>query len=196
VKGGGNECAHLVLAGPDVRGVADDPEGPQVLDEVEHAWRALPDSIRDTVHLAQLPMSDEEENAAIVNALQRHATVIVQKSLREGFGLTVAEAMWKRRPVVASAVGGIRDQIRDGIDGLLVHDPTDAAELARALARILADHDLARRLASAGYERVREHFLSLTGLERWAELVRMLLEVVEPDHMAEYLTGSPVAAAP
>jgi len=195
VLAGGSQGAQLVLAGPNVRGVADDPEGPLVLDEVEHAWRALPDALRETVQLAQLPMNDEEENAAIVNALQRHATVVVQKSLREGFGLTVAEAMWKRRPVVASAVGGIRDQIRDGIDGLLVHHPEDLSELASAVGRILADPALARRLADAGFERVREHYLSLTGLERWAELVRMLLEVTEPERVSEHKSAALSASA-
>ena len=109
--------AHLVLAGPSVTGVADDPEGPAVLAELAAAWRALPHASRRRVQIASLPMVDPGENAAIVNALQRHAAVIVQKSLQEGFGLTVTEAMWKGRPVVASAVGGIVDQIDDGRDG-------------------------------------------------------------------------------
>lgn len=170
--------AHLVLAGPNVRGVADDPEGPQVLDEAEHAWRALPDSLRETIHLAQLPTTDNQENAAIVDALQRHAAVIVQKSLHEGFGLTVTEALWKARPVVASAVGGIQDQIRDGVDGLLVHDPADPEELATLLARVLGDPDLAHRLGEAGHERVREHYLSIAALEHWARLVRLLMDVM------------------
>lgn len=166
--------AQLVLAGPNVKGVADDPEGPLVLEEVERAWRALPEAERQHVHLAQLPMQDVEENAAIVNALQRHATVIVQKSLREGFGLTVTEALWKRRPVVASAVGGIRDQIRDDIDGLLIHDPSSRAELARALERVLGDPAVARRLGEAGYERVRQNYLTISSLAHWAELVQLL----------------------
>ena len=79
-------------------------------------------------------MDDPEENAAIVNALQRHAAVVVQKSLAEGFGLTVAEAMWKGRPVVASAVGGIQDQIEDGVTGVLLDDPRDLAAFGAALA--------------------------------------------------------------
>ena len=120
--------AQLLLCGPQVDGVADDPEGEAVFSELEHLWRKLPEALRRSVDLALLPMNDDEENAAIVNAVQRHAAVIVQKSLEEGFGLTVTEAMWKRRPVVASAVGGITDQIRDGVDGLLVHNPRDLAE--------------------------------------------------------------------
>src|SRR5690606_15680745 len=138
--------AELVLAGPDVDGVADDPESPKVLGEIERAWRALAPEVRRRVHIAQIPMSDVDENAAIVNALQRHASVVVQKSLREGFGLTVTEAMWKRRPVVASAVGGIKDQIVDGVHGMLVFDPKDPDETSRAMARILESPDFAARL--------------------------------------------------
>ena len=79
-------------------------------------------------------MDDIDENAIIVNALQRHATVVVQKSLVEGFGLTVTEAMWKSRPVLASAVGGIQDQIVDGTDGVLLPDPYDLPGFAAATA--------------------------------------------------------------
>ena len=86
------------------------------------------------MHLASIPMDDVDENAIIVNALQRHAAVVVQKSLVEGFGLTVTEAMWKGRPVVASRVGGIQDQITDGRDGLLVDDPHDLEEFAERAA--------------------------------------------------------------
>ena len=88
--------AELVLAGPNVRAIQDDPEEVSTFERVETAWRKLPHSHRNRVHLACLPMGDVEENAAIVNALQRHAAVVVQKSLHEGFGLTVTEAMWKR----------------------------------------------------------------------------------------------------
>ena len=114
---------QLVLAGPVVSAVSDDPEGAEVLAECWEAWRRLPHHARSRVALACLPMADLEENAVIVNALQRHAAIVVQKSLAEGFGLTVSEAMFKRRPVVASAVGGIADQITDGESGILLRDP-------------------------------------------------------------------------
>jgi len=168
--------AGLVLAGPSLGGVADDPEGPEVLAEIEHAWRTLPPRARARVQIAQLPMDDIDENAAIVNALQRHAAIIVQKSLREGFGLTVTEAMWKRRPIVASAVGGIKDQIRDGVHGLLVCDPTDEEETASALRRILEDRALGERLADAAHARVLESYLTIGSLERWANLMRLVVE--------------------
>lgn len=167
--------AHLVLAGPHLGAVKDDPETSSVYADVERAWRALPEALRRAAHLVSLPMTDPEENAAIVNALQRHAAVVVQKSLREGFGLTVTEAMWKHRPVVASAVGGIQDQIRDGIDGLLVRSPTDLPEFARLLRLALGDETLARRLGESAYERVRDHFLVDAALEHWADLFDALV---------------------
>ena len=87
------------------------------------------------------------------------AAVVVQKSLREGFGLTVTEAMYKGRPVVASKVGGIQDQIADGVHGLLVNDPTDTRACADAVARLLADKALARRLGRNARRRAIAKFL-------------------------------------
>jgi trehalose synthase len=163
--------ADLVLAGPNVHAVADDPEGAAVYDALLAAWRALPHAHRRRVHLASLPMEDAEENAAIVNALQRHATVVVQKSLHEGFGLTVTEALWKARPVVASAVGGIQDQIVDGVHGLLVPDPIDLAAFSAALHRVLHSPVLAARLGAAARQRVRDEYLGVRHLRQYAELL-------------------------
>jgi trehalose synthase len=172
--------AELVLAGPAIASVADDPESAQVFLEVEQAFRQLPDALRRHIHLALLPMNDVDENSAIVNALQRHAAVIVQKSLKEGFGLTVTEAMWKDRPVLASAVGGIQDQIRDGVDGVLLHDPRDLHGFGIALKQLLSDEARAAKLGRAGYERVRDNYLSITALERWGELVQAVLPIDLP----------------
>ena len=166
--------AELVLAGPNVSAISDDPEGKGTLDEVEAAWRELPEGYRNRVHLACLPMTDGEENAAIVNALQRHATVVVQKSLKEGFGLTVTEAMWKARPVVGSAVGGIPDQIEDGVSGLLLSDPEDGDQFASALERLLKDEELRRKLGDNARECVREHFLATRHLLQYGELLERL----------------------
>jgi trehalose synthase len=162
---------QLVLAGPTVGAVTDDPDGAAVLGEVIAAWRALPHERRRRVQIAALPMGDPAENAAIVNALQRHAAVVVQKSLREGFGLTVTEAMWKARPVVASRVGGIADQIEDGREGLLLGQPLDLDGFAGALRRVLADATLGRRLGEAARERVRRDFLGLRQLADYAALI-------------------------
>ena len=169
--------AHLVLAGPEVSGVADDPEGAAVLAECRKEWHDLPAPVRRRVHLAAIPMDDADENAIIVNALQRHATVVVQKSLVEGFGLTVTEAMWKGRAVVASKVGGIQDQITDGRDGLLVADPHDGEEFARVLRRPMADKALAARLGTAAHARVLEEYVGDRHLEQYVDLfVRLVAD--------------------
>src|SRR5262249_59430839 len=128
----------LMLVGPSVEAVTDDPEGAMVFAETLAAWHDLPSAQRSRVILVTLPMSDVDENAAMINAIQRHARVIVQKSLAEGFGLTVAEGMWKGRPVVGSAVGGIVDQIAEGT-GLLLPDPADLATFGSQV-RWLLDH--------------------------------------------------------
>ena len=167
--------AHLLLAGPATDSVADDPEGASVFAGVREAWRGLPDDVARRVHLASLPMDDLDENAAIVNALQRHADVVVQKSLAEGFGLTVAEAMWKRRAVVASRIGGIQDQIVDGVSGTLLAQPRDLSEFGSALVTLLGDPALARRMGAAAHERVRDHFLGPHHLGLYFELIERLI---------------------
>jgi trehalose synthase len=131
-----------------------------VLDEVVAVWRELPHARRTRVHLACLPMRDIEENAAIVNALQRRATVVVQKSLQEGFGLTVAEAMWKARPVVASAVGGILDQVEDGVTGVLLDDPADLDTFGELVLGLLRDPERAHGIGLRAREHVRRYFLA------------------------------------
>ena len=166
--------AHLLLCGPVVTGVADDPEAAEVLDECTELWRELPHAARSRVHLACIPMADPDENAAIVNAIQRHASIVAQKSLAEGFGLTVAEAMWKRKPVVASAVGGIVDQIEDGTHGLLVRDPTDFGAFGVAVESLLRDREDAAELGENGRRRVIDEFLGDRHLEKYGVLFEQL----------------------
>jgi trehalose synthase len=120
-------------------------------------------------------MEDPEENATIVNALQRHATVIVQKSLAEGFGLTVAEAMWKGRPVVASRIGGIETQIIHGETGLLLDHPRDLKAFGDAVASVLLDPPRAQRMGERAKERVRDEFTSPRSLLDYLSVIKKLL---------------------
>lgn len=174
-------AATLVLAGPEVAGVADDAEGIAMFQEAHREWDALPASSRARVQLVCLPMEDLAENALMVNALQRRADIVVQKSVAEGFGLTVTEAMWKARPVVASAVGGIGDQIDDGQHGVLLDDPTDLTTCGAAIASLLDDEPRARTLGAAARERVRDRFLADRHLVEWAEVVRAVACERAPD---------------
>ena len=171
--------AHLVLAGPEAESVADDPEAAAVIGFVRDAWHALGDAIQSRVHVASLPMTDIGENAAIVNALQRRAAVVVQKSIAEGFGLTVAEAMWKEGAVVASAVGGIQDQIVDGESGVLLSDPRDLAAFGTAVVNLLEDRERAERMGVAARARVRQEFLPPRHLSRHFDLIERVLSARE-----------------
>ena len=161
----------LVLAGPGASSVRDDPEQPEVLHHVLARVSELPADVAARVQIAQLPMDDVEENALIVNALQRRADVVIQKSLAEGFGLTVAEAMWKARPVVASRVGGIEDQIEDGKSGILIDDPRDLEAFGEAVIRLERDSEMARRLGAVARQRVVDQFLAPRHLQQQAELI-------------------------
>jgi trehalose synthase len=171
-----HEEAHLVLAGPAVAEVSDDPEGAEVLAEIRSQRQDLLPGRREHVHLASLPMDDVDENAAMVNAIQRCADVIVQKSLAEGFGLTVSEAMWKARPVVASRIGGIQDQIIDGESGVLIDDPTDLRAAASAIDGLLDDPHRAEAIGAAAREQVRTSFLGTRPLVQYVGLIGAMLE--------------------
>jgi trehalose synthase len=168
--------AHLIHAGPDVEAVADDPEGLQVLRDAIALREQLPEEPRSRIHLASLPMDDDEENAIMVNALQRHARVVVQKSVAEGFGLTVAEAMWKARPLVASRVGGIQDQVVHGDTGLLLDDASDLASFGAAVSSLLDDPTRAEEMGRRARERVRDRFTSVRSLLDYLAVIRGLRE--------------------
>jgi trehalose synthase len=154
---------QLVLAGG---GASDDPEGEVVLNEVREAASGDPD-----VHILNLPPWSATE----INALQRASTVVIQKSLREGFGLTVTEALWKRKPVIASAVGGIPAQVIHKHTGMLAHSIEGTAYQIRFL---LSNPAIAKRLGDRGHDHVREQFLITSNAKR---LLTLLLHVAESE---------------
>jgi len=166
--------AHLALVGPSVAGVTDDPEGAEVYAECVAAWEALAAPCRRRIRLVTLPMDDVDENAAMVNAIQRSATVIVQKSLVEGFGLTVAEGMWKGRPVVASRVGGIIDQVVPGT-GILLDNPTDLDAFAASLVGLLERPDRVARLGHNAHRHVVDTYVGDRHLLQYAALLDRLV---------------------
>lgn len=168
------DAGYLLLVGPAVAGVGDDPEGADVYAECLARWYDLPAAARERILLVTLPMADVDENGAMVNALQRRAGVIAQKSLAEGFGLTVAEGMWKGRPVIGSAVGGIQDQIVDGT-GVLLTDPADLAAFGAAVRSLLDDPATAERIGTAARASVRDRFIGDLNLLRYARLFTALI---------------------
>jgi trehalose synthase len=167
--------AHLVYAAPAVDAVDDDPEGAEMLRRSIEEREWLPAEVRARVHLASLPMDDADENAIMVNALQRHASVVTQKSLAEGFGLTVAEAMWKARPVVASRIGGIQDQIVHGESGILLDDPRALTVFGGAIASLLTDPVRAEEMGRQARESVRDRFTTVRSLLDYLAVIQRLL---------------------
>jgi trehalose synthase len=125
-------------------------------------------------------MDDLEENALIVNALQRQASIIVKKSLKEGFGLGVTEGMWKARPVIATRVGGHQDQIIDGTTGILVDDPTDRAAFGAAVDALLCDRVRAAALGRHARERVRERYLADRHFAGWMRIIAAAIALRSP----------------
>jgi trehalose synthase len=166
------ELARLVLAGPEPSSIQDDPEGLVVLASLRDRYMALEPDVREDVALLALPMASRKENALMVNALQRSSDIVVQNSLREGFGLTVAEAMWKGKPVLGSGRAcGVRLQVRNGVDGVLVSDPEDAEEIAEAMHQMLADEDRLERWGNNAQRRAYDEFLIFGELRRWLEVL-------------------------
>jgi len=166
------ELVRLVLAGPDPSAIQDDPEAGEVLDELRGVYRALPPEAQREVALVLLPMHSLEENALMVNALQRASTIVAQNSLREGFGLTIAEAMWKRVPILSnSRACGPRQQVRDGLDGRLVADPEDRNELRHALSDMLADPARLERWGHAAQRHAHDHLLMFDQLRVWGKFL-------------------------
>jgi trehalose synthase len=145
------DCTLVLLGNK----ATDDPEGEVMLETIQG-------SVDDGIIVLTV------DDPALVNALQRHAAVVVQKSTREGFGLTVTEAMWKGAAIVGGDVGGIRRQIRDGESGFLVGTIDQAAD---RIVRLLKDPGLRRRLGACARETVRQNFLMSRLLEDWLDLL-------------------------
>ncbi len=155
--------ATLVLLG---NVATDDPEGQEV-------FESLLECREERILILTA------EDSALVNALQRRAAVVLQKSLREGFGLTVTEAMWKGAAVIGGDCGGIRRQIKDGVNGFLVGSVEEAAE---RMITLLKDHELRRRLGTAARETVREHFLMNRLAEQYLDLFSAFEPTFAPNH--------------
>ncbi len=166
------ELVRLVLAGPRQDSIADDPEGVEVLGDLVERYRSLDPMTQRDLALLILPMGSRDENALMINAIQRTSSIVVQNSTREGFGLTVTEAMWKGIPVLSNrrAVGP-RLQVRDGLDGCLIDDPTNPDALAEVLRAMLAAPRDRDRWGRSARRHAHQEFLIFTQLERWLQLL-------------------------
>jgi trehalose synthase len=178
VKESMNIDCQLVLAGGSA---TDDPEGPAVLSKVLCAAEDDAD-----IHVLDLPPTSHLE----INAIQRASTVVIQNSLREGFGLTVTEALWKAKPVIASAVGGIPLQIRHNHSGILTGSPED---LVMYLKKLLLEPEYARMLGINGKEHVKNHFLITRHIKDYLLLLPSLDEMKRQTMRSATGTGLDIA---
>lgn len=157
----------LVLAGPEVGTVADDPEPELVLKEIKEYYSSLSAKEQKQIKILLIPMKSRKENALIVNALQRSAEVIVQNSIREGFGLTVTEAMWKEIPLLATDVGGIRLQVHDHQTGIVIKNPLKEKELGDKLLYLLTHRRERMRMTRHGWLHTMDHYLMPSLLHKY-----------------------------
>jgi trehalose synthase len=171
------ELARLVLAGPSPDSIQDDPEAGEVLAALKAQYGALDPLVQESVAILSLPMESAEENALMVNALQRVSSIVAQNSLREGFGLTIAEAMWKRVSILSNRRAcGPRQQVRDGEDGRLIDDPENVEALADTMDAMLGDAAARRGWARNAQRHVHGHFLVFAQLAAWMRLLDGVLD--------------------
>lgn len=176
------QMVRLVLAGPEPAAVSDDPEAKEVLEELMSAYVNLPRLLQDDIALVSLPMSVRKNNELIVNALQRCSSIVVQNSFQEGFGLTVTEAMWKQAAVLGSRACGIRQQIRDGVDGRLIQNPEDSEEIAMRLDELLQDVEGRVSLGQSAQRRVHDEFLVFSQVRNWLTTLGNCVQHWEAQH--------------
>jgi trehalose synthase len=157
----------LALGGPDPAFVSDDPEGMEVLNELIEQYKEMTPDLQRSIALLLLPLDNPKENALIVNALQRCATIVVQNSIQEGFGLTATEAMWKQRPVLVSGAAGLRAQVQHDINGKINPDASNIAKLAKALEEMLSNPKERDKWGFNGQIRVIENFTLFSQIESW-----------------------------
>ncbi len=168
--------ARLVMAGPDPASISDDPEGLEVIEELRAAYVALDDEFKHDIAMIALPMQDPEANALMVNAIQRASTVVVQNSIREGFGLTVTEAMWKRIPVLSNTRAvGPRQQMVHACDGWLIDDPESPTQIADALDYLLNESRERAALARTAQRRAHDNFMTFSQLRSWLGLLEEIV---------------------
>jgi len=171
---------RLVLVGPDPSSIQDDPEGCEVLNDLCAACCELDPEIRKDVVLLTLPMTSLQNNACMVNAIQTASSIVVQNSIREGFGLTLTEAMWKGTPVVGSSACGLRQQIEDDVHGRVISRPEDPDDVARVLSDMFCADGQLNVWARNARMRVHREFLIFSQVKKWLDVLKQFKKASAP----------------
>lgn len=172
------ELVRLILAGPSPDSVQDDPEGEEVFRELCGLWHDLDPALQRDIAILALPMSSRKANALMVNVLQRCSSIVAQNSLREGFGLTVTEGMWKRTPILGSRAAGINEQVNDGEQGCLVANPDDPMDVATVLDEMLEAEEQREVWGRNAKLRASRRYLVFAQIHRWLEVLTQTLDRV------------------
>ncbi len=170
------EILRLILVGPDPLSIQDDPEGCEVLKDLCASYLRLEPAIQKDVVLLTLPMNSRMNNAFMVNSLQTASSIIVQNSIREGFGLTLTEAMWKGTPVLGSSACGLRQQIHDRVHGRVVCCPEDPEEISQVLGEMLGADEELNRWSRNAQARVHQKFLIFNQVRAWLRILQKIEE--------------------
>eukprot|EP00483_Globobulimina_turgida_P013074 UN13098 len=169
----------LVLAGPDPKFIQDDPEGVKVFADLCSFYQSLGEkykSIQDSIYIMSIPMDNTDQNAFIVNALQRMSSIVIQNSLMEGFGLTVTEAMYKGTPMIASNVGGIKTQVTHQQNGIMINDPSDYKSVAHAINLMIENGETQMtKYAIAGKKSVINNFLIWSQCRNYMDMLNVVM---------------------
>jgi len=184
------ETLRLVMVGPDPASIQDDPEGCEVLNDLCTTYAGLDPVIQKDVVLLTLPMGSRENNALMVNAIQTASSIVVQNSIREGFGLTLTEAMWKGTPVVGSSACGLRQQIKDRIHGRVVFCPGDPDDVAQVLGDMISadgELDIWSRNART---RVQQEFLVFNQVKKWLGILKRFKTMTAPVELCPDSSGA------
>ena len=172
-----SNSVQLILAGPEPAAVQDDPEGKDALDEICRFYMRLAPEDQQHIVLLTLPMSSRTQNHLIVNAIQRCSSLVVQNSLQEGFGLTATEAMWKKIPVLGTLCCGLRQQIRDNIEGRLSGNPMDPKEIAENLDGMLSSAAKLEKWGRRAQHRVYKEYLIFSQIQKWLQCLNEVAQL-------------------
>ncbi len=184
------EMLRLVMVGPDPASIQDDPEGCEVLNDLCTTYTRLDPAIQKDVALLTLPMSSRKNNALMVNAIQTASSIVIQNSIREGFGLTLTEAMWKGTPVVGSSACGLRQQIKDRIHGRVVHCPEDPAEVADVLKDMVSANGDLNLWSRNAKTRVQQEFLVFNQVKKWLGILKQFKTMSAPVRICPDYAGA------